>query len=546
MLGAAGIVGAIAALGGIIPVAWIHAGRNFARRLAAKRMVPVYLGMVVLACRALLLPLFPAPTPVVADEFSYLLLGQTLASARLAYPAHQLWQHFETLFVLNQPVYASVYPLAQGLTLALGIVMGGKAWWGVWLSAGLMSAAICWMLRAWMPPTWALLGGCLAAIQLGIFSYWMNSYWGGCPAAVGGALVFGALPRMERQRRVGDAVLFGAGLAILANSRPYEGFVVAAVAVAWLCRSWLRLSGSERAGAMKVHALPLMALLVVTAGADGYYFRRITGSPIRMPYQAYIEQYAAAPAFVWQGDRAAPVYRHDVLRDAHQSFRTEYQQYKSAGGFLRMSLMKLGRLASFYLGPLWLVPLVLLPQLMRRKRIRILLIAAGAGLGAILLAVPFWPHYAAPMAGIIFAIASESLRMLWAMQRRGVNIGRYLVPAAPVVCLFGSLFPLRATHFQSRLAQRPAVVQRLEQAGSSHLVFVHYGAHHALGEEWVYNQPDIDSARIVWARDMGAVGNEELRRYFPERASWLLNPDDNPPLLATYPSVYGTSEFPRN
>jgi hypothetical protein len=65
-------------------------------------------------------------------------------------------------------------------------------------------------------------------------------------------------------------------------------------------------------------------------------------------------------------------------------------------------------------------------------------------------------------------------------------------------------------------------------------VFVRYGPHHALGEEWVYNQPDIDSAPIVWARDMGAAANEELRRYFPQRASWLLNPDEDPPLLTHY------------
>ncbi len=534
MLGAVGIVVLTAALTGIIPVHWLRLAGNSVRRFAARRTAPVYLGIFVLAARLTLLPAIPAPQPVIADEFSYLLLGETLRSGRLANPTHPLWPHFETLFVLSRPVYASVYPVAQGLILALGIVAGGEPWLGVWLSAGLMCAAIFWMLRGWMPPQWALLGACLASLQLGIFGYWMNSFWGGCPAAIGGALVFGALPRMEHRRSVRDALSFAGGLAILANSRPYEGFILALPAMAWLIRGWLRLGGSQRLLVIKSQALPIVALLAITAAADGYYFHRITGSPFRMPYQAYIEQYAAAPAFVWQPERPVPIYRHDVLRDAHLAFRIEYRQARSPAGFLRMSLTKLGQIASFYLGPLWLVPFLLVPGLIRIKRIRILVISAATGVVGILLAVPFWPHYAAPMAGIIFALTAESLRLAWIMGRQWRNIGRYLVLAAPLVCLFGVLLPFRSIQVQSHLTHRPAIIERLEQSGSSHLVFVRYGPHHSLGEEWVYNQPDIDSAKIVWARDMGVAGNEELLRYFPHRVSWLLSPDQDPPRLTPY------------
>ena len=78
----------------------------------------------------------------------------------------------------------------------------------------------------------------LAVLRLGILTYWMNGYWSGSVVALGGALVLGALPRVKKRARVTDAVVMAIGLALLANSRPYEGLIfslpIAAALAIWI------------------------------------------------------------------------------------------------------------------------------------------------------------------------------------------------------------------------------------------------------------------------------------------------------------------------
>jgi hypothetical protein len=530
--------------------------RAFGRLARSQGYAVAAVGLAALLLRIAILPFSPIPLPFVPDDFSFLLAANTFAHGRLTNPTPAMWVHFETIHLTMKPTYQSMYFPAQGLVLAAGKVLLGNPWFGILIVSALMCAAICWMLQAWLPPGWALLGGVLAIIRLGLFSYWVNTFsGGGLITALAGALVLGALPRLTKTARLRYGLLMGAGIALLAITRPYEGLLLC-MPVAAMLGHWA-LFGKNRPSAAMLFSRAAVSLALVAAAIAwlGYYDYRAFGSPFTLPYAVDRATYARAPYFVWQAPRPAPVYRHDVLRRFYEENElVAVPLVKSPSGYLKQSLIKIARAFLFFAGLALLTPLIMLRRVFLDRRIRFLLICVLVLAAGMSIEIFMIPHYLGPFTAAFYAIGLQAMRHLWLWNPSGAPVGMTLVRLTVTVCVvlagvrLGSV-PLHLNvprwpasdwtdawygpgHFGT---ERARVESGMEQLPGQQLLIVRYSPRHNLLDEWVYNSPDIDTSKVVWAREMDAAHNLELMHYYANRKVWLVEPDSLPAAVLPYP-----------
>src|SRR5450755_131268 len=509
--------------------------RQLARR---KTLSVVVVGLLVVALRVSLIPVLGVPAPRWNDEFSYLLAADTFAHGRVTNPPHPLWVHFVSFHIIQQPTYMSMYPPAQGLVLAAGERLG-RPWIGQLLVTALMCSALTWMLQGWMPPAWALLGGMLAMLRLGILSYWINGYWSASVVALGGALALGAFPRVKKYLRVTDAVALAIGLALLASSRPYEGLIFSLPLAAALAIWIFGKSRPSFSVSLTRVVLPIILVLGFTAAATGYYYWRVTGSPFRMTYQVNRGTYATAPYFLWESPRPEPAYNHALMRDFYRWELERFEEYRTLGGAAYRTWDKLAGAWKFYCGPLLTIPLLAFPWIFRDKKMRFPLMAGAFFLLGLALETWTLPHYVAPATGLIYLLLLQCMRHLRLWRWRGQATGVALMRAIPTIACAMVLLRVGAAMAHAPIEpawprgnlDRVAITSQLEASPGQHLVIVSYGPHHDVDWEWVYNAADIDGARVVWARAMDTERDQELLRYFHDRKVWYLNGDQSPARL---------------
>jgi hypothetical protein len=397
-----------------------------------------------------------------------------------------------------------------------------------------------WMLRAWVPPVWALAGGLLAVAQFGPLSYWMNCYWGGAVSACAGCLVCGALPRR-------NLLLLSVGLALQLLTRPYEFFLLLAAVV-----FFPGLVGRELLLTSRRHAV---AAILVLASAVAFMLlqnKQVTGHWKTIPYQLYQYRYGVPPTFTWQPN-AVP---HGPLNSEQElDYQTETAVHGPGLDTPQAYWDRLVFRARFYrfflLAPMY--PALFGFVLLFRKRLRLVWALAAIVLFALgtNFFPYFFPHYVAAAGCLFILIAVAGFQRLNQFTIGGARpaIGTLLLffCVAHFVFWYGvhavgskqvqfALTPYETWDYinQGDAQGRIAVSHQLAQQPGKQLVFVRYAPQHRF-EEWINNGADIDGSAVVWAHDLGPTENVKLRRYYSDRKVWLLEPDAQPPKLTPFP-----------
>jgi hypothetical protein len=303
--------------------------------------------------------------------------------------------------------------------------------------------------------------------------------------------------------------------------------------------------GPPAAVSLQRVVLPVSVVLIVTAVGMGFYNWRVTGHPLLFPYVLHERTYDIAPLFIWQHPRPVPIYRHEALRDFYTGWALDwYNATRSLSGLIAVSFVKLRNPWILFQGlsPLRLVltiPLLVLPWCFGNPWRRFLLIAVTISIIGLLLIT--WPgaRFIAPIMGAVIVLFVEAFRVLRIINLRTVPFGKLIVWSLVLVALLSFFYDFIGRVKDTTLRwsfERARIRRQLEYSNSRHLIIVRYGPEHLLHQEWVYNEADIDVARVVWAREMTPDEDKKLIEYFKDRKIWLLDigNDEWPPKLMEY------------
>ena len=523
-------------------------------RISLRQVQSLFIvGMLLVVIRLLILPLLPVPLPFTPDDFSFQLGADTFMHGRLANPTPAMWIHFESIHIDLRPTYVSMYFPGQSLAMALGKLLFGNSWIGLLLVSAAMCGGICWMLQAWFPSRWALAGGLIAVIHLGLFTYWTNTYSGGAlVAALGGALLLGAAGRWKRNPSIGNHLILATGAGLLAITRPYEG-VLLCLPVGWFLFRYVRKK-TINAGTLVRNALPGAVLLICILAWLGLYNYRAFGSPFTLPYTINRSTYAVAPYYVWQKERPAPEYHHEEIKRFYLGHELDqYKKIHSWSGFLPQTLIKLIQGVLFFAGIAFLPLLFAAPHALRDKRMRFLVLCLAVLIAGLSIEVYFIPHYVAPFTAAIYALGIQCMRHLCQWRPARSKIGLAIVRLSMTVCILVAcrrpfneclgmpISPYPQSNWTSSWygpdhfgAERKRIQNQLKKMPGNQLVFVQYSPEHEPSDEWVYNSADIEHSRVIWARSMGTTEDRKLLDYYRTRTAWIVYPDRDPVALEPY------------
>jgi 4-amino-4-deoxy-L-arabinose transferase-like glycosyltransferase len=328
-----------------------------------------------------------------------------------------------------------------------------------------------------------------------------------------------------------DAVLLGAGLGIHLLTRPFESIFLWIAAAAFLLPDWRRLA----------RLAPLTAMAVLPAvGLTLFHAHTVTGSWTTIPYAESRYQYGVPTTFTFQ---PAAVAHNELTTQQRLTYEGQTEVHDTAGSFFGRWATRLRFYRFFLLAPLYLALPFFAMRLRERRSIWVVATVLLFTLGTTFYPY-FFPQYVAATACLVLLAAMAGLERLGRISPEGARVLLYLAGAHFLFfyglhALGNDRVFLAMRHFESwdyvnfgDPEGRLAIDRRLAEIPGRKLVFVRYEAEHQF-HEWIHNAADIDGAPVVMALDR-ITDNANLRKYYPDRSVWLLEPDAKPVRLTPY------------
>lgn len=464
------------------------------------------------------------PEAILPIEHANVLAAETFAAGRLVNPAHPAGFFLQTYLTLQTPAYGAAVPPGPGLWLALGVLFGDPLY-GVRLAVGLYGALTVWMLLGFTSLRWALIGGLLSAIWLGMLSFWAQSFAPSLYIGLGVALAWGAARRYVASGRSRDISLLGIGLAWSWLCHPAAAVFAAIIPLVLAARGWRR---------QPRHLVYFAAGPVLALGFQALLAYAATGSPAFTAQELYRQTYQVHPQFVWELPRIPP--RYDFWRMEQYDVFVQEAASRFSSPVGKIWLGRLQELVLFYLG-LPGVLLVAAAGLVGLSRWALYVLAAGLVSAATLVLVPpFGMSFTAPIAPLALILIVWALRRIWSLRAHaGRDCWRLLgiVAAAFVLAAFhrglGFTRPAQATTHQ---VHKNSLIEFLTNTPGDDLVLVKYIAATDIQVEYVYNHAEVDRQPIVWARWHEKADLSPLLSHFQNRTVWSLTilPEGEPEL----------------
>jgi hypothetical protein len=225
-------------------------------------------------------------SPILHDEYSYLIGAKTIAGGHLWLPRHELSDFFETFHVITDRVYASKYGPGTAMFYAPAVWLHVPMWWVPLVLSG-AAVALIYLLGTELFDGVAGLLAALILLSLGIFRRTSIMIMPQAPMLFLVLLAMLAFIYWRRKRGSGWMVLLGICVGWGAITRPVDALCMALPLVVAVL---LELRQSCNRGRVKSIGLGLMAVLPFLL-LQAVYDKGVTGHVTTLPWNYYGQLY---------------------------------------------------------------------------------------------------------------------------------------------------------------------------------------------------------------------------------------------------------------